>query len=127
MSTPSARAEQQGELIVSELGAEGVRRLLETVARAAGAGELGSLAVTSPEEAERIVDRVLRAFCRSYPAACGEGLYQHVSALVDRSLVHAALERSGGCQVRAAELLGISRNTLRRKMRALGIRSETVM
>jgi len=48
-------------------------------------------------------------------------LYEHVLALVERPLLEAVLARCGGNQVRAAAILGINRNTLRKKMRALGI------
>ncbi len=40
---------------------------------------------------------------------------------VERPLIAAALERTGGNQIRAAALLGINRNTLRKKIVELGI------
>jgi two-component system nitrogen regulation response regulator GlnG len=48
-------------------------------------------------------------------------LYEHVLALVERPLLQAALERAGGNQLKAAQLLGINRNTLRKRMKELGI------
>jgi two-component system nitrogen regulation response regulator GlnG len=62
---------------------------------------------------------------RGLLAALGEGrdgmLYEHVLALVEKPFLEAVLARCGGNQVRAAAILGINRNTLRKKMRALGI------
>jgi DNA-binding protein Fis len=48
-------------------------------------------------------------------------LYEHVLSLAERPLLQAVLERVGGNQLKAAELLGINRNTLRKRMKQLGI------
>ena len=40
---------------------------------------------------------------------------------VERPLLEFVLERTAGNQLRAAELLGINRNTLRKKITTLGI------
>jgi two-component system nitrogen regulation response regulator GlnG len=49
------------------------------------------------------------------------GIYYTVLAEVDRVLLREVLARVKGNQVAAAEVLGVSRNTLRSKMRLLGI------
>ena len=49
------------------------------------------------------------------------GLYDRVLREVERPLIELSLEATRGNQVRAAELLGINRNTLRKKIRELGI------
>jgi two-component system nitrogen regulation response regulator GlnG len=54
------------------------------------------------------------------PQGAGE-LYRRVVESVERPLLAAALERTGGNQIRAAALLGINRNTLRKKIVDLGI------
>jgi two-component system nitrogen regulation response regulator GlnG len=48
-------------------------------------------------------------------------IYSYFLVTLERPLLVRVLERTGGNQLRAAELLGINRNTLRKKLRELGI------
>ncbi len=48
-------------------------------------------------------------------------LHQHIADCVERPLIELILRRTGGNQVKAAELLGINRNTLRKRIRELRI------
>lgn len=50
------------------------------------------------------------------------GLYARVLREVETPLIEIALDATGGNQARCAELLGINRNTLRKKITDLGIR-----
>lgn len=51
-------------------------------------------------------------------------LYREISTVVDRVLLEEVLQHLGGHQQQAAEVLGISRMTLRSKLRALGLTVE---
>jgi two-component system nitrogen regulation response regulator GlnG len=100
--------------------------------------ELSVVRRAAPREAEtRIVEAVpssgetLEAFFRTYLKAhfgrFGDdlpppGLYDRFLVEFERPLVAAALAATNGNQVRAADLLGLNRNTLRKKIRELGIR-----
>jgi two-component system nitrogen regulation response regulator GlnG len=49
------------------------------------------------------------------------GLYHHTINFVEKKLIENVLGKTEGNQLQAAELLGINRNTLRSKIRKLGI------
>ena len=51
----------------------------------------------------------------------GCGLYDMVMDCVEKPLIERILEQAGGNQSRASALLGINRNTLRKKMSHHGI------
>jgi len=57
-----------------------------------------------------------------YPA---HDLYEKVLARVERPLFDLVLAHTGGNQLKAAELLGLNRNTLRKKLADLGIGSKS--
>ncbi len=61
------------------------------------------------------------AFLRNLGPQATTPLHTLVLERVERPLLQAVLEWTGGNQTRAAEVLGIHRNTLRAKVRALGI------
>lgn len=49
------------------------------------------------------------------------GLYDRILALVERPLIERCLKACDGNQIKAAQLLGLNRNTLRKKMKELGM------
>jgi Fis family transcriptional regulator, factor for inversion stimulation protein len=49
------------------------------------------------------------------------GMYDMVINCVEKPLLEMVLEQAGGNQTRASEMLGINRNTLRKKMQEHGI------
>ncbi len=70
---------------------------------------------------EALTRHLERYFRGERPHLLGD-LYHRVLREVERPLIARALEFTGGNQLRAAELLGLNRNTLRKKIRELGIR-----
>jgi two-component system nitrogen regulation response regulator GlnG len=70
---------------------------------------------------EEMVRCKLAAFLRrldGYPVA---GVHEDVLARVERPLLDLVMEHTGGNQVKAAEILGLNRNTLRRKLTEHGL------
>ena len=73
------------------------------------------------EDLERLLDAVLPAVVRDSAASEGGRLYRTVMGRVEMPLLRLALELSAGNQLKAARLLGINRNTLRKRLRLLGL------
>ena len=51
-------------------------------------------------------------------------LYRHILQIVEKPLIENILERTDGNQLKAARILGLNRNTLRTKIKRLGINIE---
>jgi two-component system nitrogen regulation response regulator GlnG len=71
------------------------------------------------EQVERYLAGYFAGFGKDLPPP---GLYERVIRQVEVPLLTAALAATRGNQIRAAELLGLNRNTLRSRIRALDIR-----
>ncbi|CAA2140101.1 nitrogen regulation protein NR(I) [Hyphomicrobium sp. ghe19] len=71
------------------------------------------------EAVERYLSRYFSSFGNELPPP---GLYDRVIRDVEKPLLSAALAATRGNQIRAAELLGLNRNTLRARIRDLNIR-----
>jgi two-component system nitrogen regulation response regulator GlnG len=67
---------------------------------------------------EHYLQRYFASFGKDLPPA---GLYQRILAEVEYPLVLASMTATRGNQIKAAELLGLNRNTLRKKIRDLGV------
>lgn len=65
---------------------------------------------------EELVRGKLSGFLRRVDGYPVEGLYDDVIARVERPLLTLVMEHSGGNQLRAAQILGLNRNTLRAKL-----------
>ena len=89
----------------------------------------GELSEAAPEPADddekglsKTVEQRLATYFSAHagglPAA---GLYQRVLRGVERPLITLTLQATKGNQIRAAEVLGLNRNTLRKKIRELNI------
>ncbi len=83
-----------------------------------GANESAPRGESLSEAAERHLRQYFTAHRPQLPAS---GLYERVLREIERPLLGIALEATRGNQIKAAELLGINRNTLRKKIRDLDI------
>jgi two-component system nitrogen regulation response regulator GlnG len=70
---------------------------------------------------EQLVEQKLAECVRGLGRRESANLYDLLIGLVERPLLRAVLRETGGNQLRAAALLGINRNTLRKKLRQLGL------
>jgi two-component system nitrogen regulation response regulator GlnG len=75
---------------------------------------------------EEIIERKLLECVRGLRAHASANLYDLVVGLVEKPLLRAVLRETRGNQVRAAQILGINRNTLRKKLTEHGIDPEQV-
>ncbi len=100
----------------------------ETITAAVIDAELAQPAVSNPEKAptednlsaavERNLSRYFGTFEDGLPPP---GLYHRILREVEYPLLSAALAATRGNQIKAADLLGLNRNTLRKKIRDLDI------
>ncbi|MEZ5849535.1 MAG: nitrogen regulation protein NR(I) [Hyphomicrobiaceae bacterium] len=91
--------------------------LLESTAPPRVEAEAGS-----PKELSELVERFLAEHFAGYGRELPPpGLYRRIVRQVELPLITAALAATRGNQIRAAELLGLNRNTLREKIQTLNI------
>jgi two-component system nitrogen regulation response regulator GlnG len=98
-----------GEMVESELASAARTPFAD---RAERTGDLS-------EAVERFLSDYFLSFGQDLPPS---GLYTRVLRKIELPLITAALAATRGNQIRAADLLGLNRNTLRKKVRDLGIR-----
>jgi two-component system nitrogen regulation response regulator GlnG len=70
-----------------------------------------------------LAQRLATEFAAARPGLPAPGLYDRVLAEVERPMIAQALQATGGNQIRAAAVLGINRNTLRKKIQSLSLRT----
>jgi Fis family transcriptional regulator len=87
----------------------------KTQARGGTPAERASRA-RSGETLEQCVLRTLHQYFDDLDGARPHALFEMVSSAVERPLLQFAMSHAGGNQSAAAELLGINRNTLRKKL-----------
>jgi two-component system nitrogen regulation response regulator GlnG len=102
------------ETITAEL----VERELENGAPSIGDSDESLDSMALSEFTTRFLERQFAGFAPGLPPT---GLYQRILREVEVPLITAALAATGANQLRAAELLGINRNTLRARIRELGL------
>ena len=76
------------------------------------------------ESLEDIIYNRLEGFINNINIKDKHELYDTVLPFMERPLIRLVLKKTGGNQVKTAELLGINRNTLRKKIKELGIKVE---
>jgi two-component system nitrogen regulation response regulator GlnG len=72
---------------------------------------------------EQLVEERIREFVRRLGTAIGSerGLHELFVRQMERPLIKVVLEATGGNQVKAAGILGINRNTLRKRISELSL------
>ncbi len=96
------------------------RALLKLAGTRVLARDLSGL-LPGPAASDRGIASLVEAILDAGPPSSGR--YQAAIASVEAPLIAAALARTNGNQLRAAELLGMNRNTLRERMRNLGLKA----
>lgn len=73
---------------------------------------------------EEIIDWKLKEFMKIIQSGEMENVYDFVISQVEKPLIKKVLEMTRGNQIKAAKVLGINRNTLRKKIKELNINSK---
>ena len=85
----------------------------------------GAVSITSRKTKLGKLNTIERHLKKYFDAHWGElpapGLYDRIFREVERPLISLTLSVTSGNQVRAAKVLGLNRNTLRKKIRELNI------
>lgn len=79
------------------------------------------LTLSGDQSLEALVEQKLNSAMQGIEKLEQGDLYKLVLAQVERPLIRCVLEKTGGNQLRTADILGINRNTLRKKIRELEI------
>jgi len=70
------------------------------------------------DSAQFHIDKYLKALEDKLPSS---GLYDRIIQEVEKPLIYATMKRTSGNQIKASEILGINRNTLRKKIKQLNL------
>ncbi len=85
-------------------------------------GQPGSPPLSGPEPLSRAVERHITQFLAAHQDGfTASDIYDRVLAEVERPLIQMTLAATRGNQIKAAAMLGLNRNTLRKKIRDLEI------
>ncbi len=94
---------------------------VEAVLGGAPAGDMPGLPVAGDSLSAAVEQHLRRSFDLQGGGLPPAGLYERILHQVERPLLEIALDATGGNQAKCAALLGINRNTLRKKLTILGI------
>jgi DNA-binding protein Fis len=92
-------------------------KFMQTMGRAKGTGSSGS----APLSLEDYLEWKMGDFVKGMKNGSGRNLHPMLITAIERPLIARALQETKGNQIQAAELLGLNRNTLRKKIHDLHI------
>jgi Fis family transcriptional regulator, factor for inversion stimulation protein len=75
----------------------------------------------SKEHIQEVVKKSLEKYFRDLGEQRPSNVYEMVVLTVEKPILEAVMERAEGNQSHAAEMLGINRNTLRKKLQQHGL------
>jgi DNA-binding protein Fis len=85
-------------------------------------GPVSAAATVAPDATlEEIIERKMHECVRGMRGHASANLHALMVGLVEKPLLRAVMRETKGNQVRSAQLLGINRNTLRKKLKEHGI------
>ena len=99
----------EGTQVRAEIGRQGAK----------GSADMASQGVGLSQAVHRHLDIYFEAHRGELPPS---GLYGRILRDVERPLIDISLRATQGNQIRAAKLLGLNRNTLRKKIKSLGLK-----
>ena len=75
-----------------------------------------------PQDLSLLVETLVKAAFADAPSGIPQQLYQTVLHRMEKPLISTTLAHTGGNQIKAADILGLNRNTLRKKIKELDIK-----
>ena len=81
-----------------------------------------TLRINGGNEIGKTVEKSLDDYFRRLDGEPPHGIYDMVITHVERAMISSVMERVGGNQTQAADMLGLNRSTLRSKLSKYGIR-----
>jgi Fis family transcriptional regulator len=80
-----------------------------------------TLRINGNNDIGKTVEKSLDEYFRRLDGEPPHGIYDMVITHVERAMIASVMERAGGNQTQAADMLGLNRNTLRTKLTKYGI------
>jgi Fis family transcriptional regulator len=80
-----------------------------------------TLRINGSNEIGKTVEKSLDEYFRRLDGEPPHGIYDMVITHVERAMISSVMERAGGNQTQAADMLGLNRSTLRTKLTKYGL------
>ena len=77
--------------------------------------------MTKPHTLDEAVTKSLEKYFRDLDGTLPQSIYDMVIRAVERPMLEVVMKQAHGNQLRASEMLGINRNTLRKKLQHHGL------